>query len=518
MRTIANRIRAGMALVSLPLALSFTGCVDATDMAQPEPAAVGEASATLVGTVLDTLEQPVADATVVLAINGYDVGEAVLTDAEGRYALQVQVSAITEAQRLRQEIQVLVRPPLADLGARGTWAGDHIQELPLTLREFVPMEHLVPGRKLAMKTGFVPVQGKGFPITDALKRDGGTLTWHMARSPVGPIDVSLIVEPGSIRVESDDPQDEITLTILDREKVPMAIPDDGYGLMWTIQPRGVIFDPPAKVSISGGRLELLGLVEAEPGNTFELYGASLDRGWRLYGDVAVEALTDDQVTLTSVEGIIQRGAWGHVLSNPASDAGMLATCRNKHTGRYVVCAIFGQAGFDLAGPPLSLFETQVSPRQADYRRQPNRPYWYTDRENRCQNCTNIGVPQAQMAVGLSVGLPEDDGNQGVFVVATELCASEAIVRNLDERDTLVSNRVANWALQFGVEEIDIGAGEGQTPRTELWESFCNDEDVCPDFEPGEVTVQRRQFTRRHIFETSSFHCAADDRQEGWVGR
>ncbi len=507
-----------MALVSIPLALSLTACVDATDIDPTEVEAVGEAPATLVGTVLDTLDAPVAQASVVLAINGYEVGESVLTDADGRYMLPVEVSAITEAQRQRQEVQVLVRAPLEDRGARGTWAGDRIQLLPLTLREFVPMEHLVPGRHLAMKTGYVPVQGKGYAITPALVRDGGTLTWHMASSPVGPIDVSLIIEPGSIRVEGDDPQDEITLTILEREKAPMAIPDDGYGLMWTIQPRDVIFDPPAKVSVTGGRLELLGLVEAEPGNTFELYGASLDRGWHLYGDVEVEALTADQVTLTSVEGIIQRGAWGHVLSNPASDAGMLATCQNKHTGRYVVCAVFGQAGFDLAGPPLSLFETQVSPRQADYRRQPDRPYWYTDRENRCQNCTNIGVPQAQMAVGLSVGLPENDGDQGVFVVATELCASEVAVRNLDERDALVAGRVANWALQFGVDEVDIGAGEGETPRTELWESFCNDDEVCPDFEPGEVTVRRRQFTRRHIFETSGFHCAADDRQEGWVGR
>lgn len=515
----AYRIRAGMALVSLPLALSLTACLDATDVeAPPETEAIGEAPATLMGTVHDTLDVPVEQAAVVLSINGYEVGQTVLTDAEGRYALPVEVAAIDEAQRLRQEIQVLIRPPLEDRGARNTWAGDRIQLLPLTLREFVNVDLLEPGRRLAMKPGFVPVQGKGYAITPELIRDGGTLTWHMARSPVGPIDVSLLIEPGSIRIDGDDPQDEITLTILEREKAPMAIPDDGYGLMWTIQPRDVVFDPPAKVSIAGGRLELLGLVEAEPGNTFELYGASLDRGWRLYGDVMVEALSDDQVTLTSVEGIIQRGAWGHVLSNPASDAGMLATCQNKHTGRYVACAVFGQAGFDAAGPPLSLFETQVSPRQADYRRQPNRPYWYTDRENRCQNCTNIGVPQAQMAVGLSVGLPEDDGDQAVFVVATELCQSEVAVRNLDQRDALLNSRVANWALQFGVEEVDVGAGEGDTPRTALWESFCNDEDVCPDFEPGEVSVRRRQFTRRHIFQTSSFHCAADDRQEGWVGR
>ncbi len=512
----ACRIRAGMALISLPFALSLTACVDATDVA-PTPA-IADAPATLLGTVHDTLDAPVVQASVSLSINGYEIGEPVLTDAEGRYALPVDIAAIRDAQRTRQEIQVLIRPALEDRGAQDTWAGDRIQLLPLTLREFVDVDALRPGESFEMKAGFVPVQGKGFKITDELIRDGGELTWHMARSPVGPIDVSLLIEPGSIRIDGDDPQDEITLTILEREKAPMAIPDDGYGLMWTIQPRDVVFDPPAKVRIEGGRLELLGLVEAEPGNTFELYGASLDRGWRLYGDVRVEALTADRVTLESVEGIIQRGAWGHVLSNPASDAGMLATCQNKHTERYVVCAIFGQRGFDEAGPPLSLFETQVSPRQADYRRQPDRPYWYTDRENRCQNCTNIGVPQAQMAVGLSVGLPEDDGDQGVFVVATELCASEVEVRNLDARDSLINARVANWALQFGVEEIAIGAGEGSTPRTELWESFCNDDDVCPDFQPGEVTVRRRQFTRRHVFLTSGFHCAADDRQEGWIGR
>ena len=129
-----------------------------------------------------------------------------------------------------------------------------------------------------------------------------------------------------------------------------------------------------------------------------------------------------------------------------------------------------------------------------------------------------GVPQAQMAVGLSVGLPEDNGEQGVFVVVTELCQSEVDVRNLDSRDALVTARAANWALTFAPEVVDVGAGQGETPRTELWESFCNDEQACPEFQPGEVTVVRRQFTRRHLFETSSFHCAADDRQQGWVGR
>lgn len=514
MRRVARRIRAGMALVSLPLAL--TACIDATDVERPE--AIASAPAELNGVIWDTLDTPVAQASIVLSINGYDVGPTVLTDADGRYTLPVDVAAIREALRLRQEVQVLVHPPLEDRGARGTWAGDRIQMLPITLREFVDVDALRPGGAYTMRQGFVPVQGKGYKIDDALIRDGGELTWHMARSPVGPIDVTLVIEPGSIQVVGDDPQDEITLTILDRAKAPMAIPNDGYGLMWTIQPRDVVFDPPAKVRIAGGRLELLGLVEAEPGNTFELYGASLDRGWRLYGDVAVKSLDGDRVTLESVEGIIQRGAWGHVLSNPASDAGMLATCRNKHTERYVVCAIFAPRAFREAGPPLDLFETQVSATQQDYQGHDDRPFWYTDRENVCQNCTNIGRPEAQMAVGLTVGLPEDAGNQAVFVVATELCQSEVDERDLDARDALVQARVQNWALQFGVEEVDRGAGEGATPRTELWESFCNDDDACPDFRQGEVEVVRRQFTRRHIFETSNLHCEGGDRQEGRRGR
>lgn len=510
---IVSRLARAACLAALAAPLALTGCVDATDVDRAPPVTAEPAS--LTGVILDTKDAPVAHAQVVLAINGVEQGDGVFTDADGRYALPISVADIRGAMRVRQEMQVLVRPPLEDRGVMGSWTGDRIQLLPITLREFTDLDALAPGAALPMRTGYVPLQGKGYPLTDALIRDGGVLTWEMQDTPVGDVAVSLVIEPGSIKLEGDDPQDEITLTVLSPEKAPMQIPNDGYGMMWTIQPRGVVFDPPAKVRISGQRLDLVGLVDVEPGNRFELYGASLDRGWRLYGDIEVIDLDDSRVTFESVEGIIQRGAWGHVLSNPASDAGMLATCQNKNTGRYVVCAIFAPRGFAEAGPPLSLFETQVSSEQEDYQGLSDRPYWYTDRENRCQNCTNIGRPEAQMAVGLSVGRPDRRGEPiDVFVVATELCQSEVDADTLDARDALINDRVSNWSLTFDVEVVDEGAGAGETPRTMLWADFCNDSEVCPDFDPADVEVRRRQFSRRHVFQTSNLHCASDDRQEG----
>jgi hypothetical protein len=512
MKTLSLPGRAArVTLLSLPLALS--ACLDATDIDRTPT--LTEAPAFLGGVILDTLDEPVVHARVVLAINGVEQSDGVLTDLEGRYALPISVADVRGAERTRQETQVLVYNAFEDRAPLGSWAGDRIQMLPITLDEFANLDELRPGEMLRMRTGYVPVQGKAYKITPALVRDGGELTWNMKGTAVGDVDVTLIIEPGSIRIDGDDPQDEITLTVLEPEKAPMEIPNDGYGMMWTIQPRNVVFDPPAKVRIAGERLDLVGLVDVEPGNRFELYGASLDRGWRLYGDIEVTQLDDSRVTFESVEGIIQRGAWGHVLSNPASDAGMLATCQNKNTGRYVVCAIFAPRAFAQAGPPLSLFETQVSSTQQDYQGHSDRPYWYTDRENVCQDCTNIGRPEAQMAVGLTVGPPAQRGGEiGIFVVATELCQSEVAAANLDARDALINSRVANWSLQFGVEEIDAGAGAGQTPRTQLWESFCNDSEACPAYDPASVTVIRRQFSRRHVFSTSHLHCAPEDRQVG----
>ncbi|MCA9538402.1 MAG: carboxypeptidase regulatory-like domain-containing protein [Myxococcales bacterium] len=502
-----------IAFISLPIFI--TACIDATDESPPEAPIVDSQSqslATLTGRILDTQNMPVADADVMLALNGIAVGEATLTAGDGTYALPVHVPAIRDALAKRQEITLLVYSPYEDRGARGTFSGDRIHLLPVTLRQFVDLEAVEVGGEYAVRTAYVPLQAIGYQITDELVRDGGELTWRLPDSPAGDVEVSLIIAPGAIKIAGDEPQREITLTIIENEKAPMAIPDDGYGVMWTIQPRDIVFDPPAKMRIKGDRLNILGLVDSEPGNTFELFGASLDRGWRLYGDMQIVELSGNTVVLESPDGIIQRGAWGHVLSDPASDAGMLATCRNKHSGLAVVCAIFAPRGFELSGPPLSLFETQVARRQADYN-PVDRPFWYTDHENRCQNCTNIGRPEAQMAVGLSVGLPEEDST-GVFVVATELCQSEVNVRPLNDRDALILNRIANWSLQFGVDEVDPGDGAGQTPRTQLWESFCNDEDACPAYDPADLEIHRRQFSRNHIFQTSNLHCAEGDRQAG----
>lgn len=504
------------------LAIGAINCAeDASTDTDAPTAEAREESATLVGIVLDWNDTPVEGAEVFLAINGEHVGAPVTVDADGFYRLPVDVAAIREGYRLRQEVNVLVYSPYGDLGAQGTFEGDRIHLLPITLNEFTDVDALEAGVTSQLRTAYVPLQAAGYPITDALIADGGELQWTVPNpNGAGELDVTLIIEPNAILLDGDEPQQEITMTFLDAERAPMQIPNDGAGVLWTIQPRDVRFDPPARLRIEGERMGLVGGAEVEVGADFPIFGASLERGWQLYGDGAITSLDGDTMVIETPEGIIHRGAWGHVLSNPESDAGMLVTCQNEETGNYVVCAVIGQRAFDETGLSTLGFQTNVSRDQADFPGEPDRLFWYTDKEIRCSGCTNIGAAEAQMATNLDLGLPEDDGTP-VFVVVTELCASE-IGNQIDARDQIMFDRVE--AAQLVITEqaniIDEGAGAGDTPRTELWETFCSDDYVdgaCPPFDPAAIDVGRRQFTREFTFLTSASHCDENDRQVGNPG-
>jgi hypothetical protein len=480
-----------------------------------------ERTATLVGIVLDWNDQPVANAEVFLAVNGHHVGDAVMTDDRGFYRLPANVDAIEEGYRLNQEVTVLVYSPLEDLGPQGTFEGDRIHLLPITLREFTDVTTLADGATAQLRTAYVPLQAPGYAITDDLIANGGELVWTVPNpNGAGMLDVTLILEPGAIQLDGAEPQREITMTFLDAERAPMQIPNDGTGVLWTIQPRDVRFDPPARLRIEGERMGMVGGAEVAVGEAFPIFGASLDRGWQLYGDSEITSLDGDTMVIETPEGIIHRGAWGHVLSDPNSDAGMLVTCQNEDTGNYVVCAVLGQRIFDESGlGDLGLW-TNVSRDQADFTGEPDRLFWYTDKEIRCSGCTNIGAAEAQLATNLDLGLPEDDGTP-VFVVVTELCASE-VGNQIDARDQILTDRVA--AVQLVITEqsnvIDPGAGAGSTPRTELWETFCSDDyadGACPPFDPAAIDVGRRQFTREFTFLTSAAHCDENDRQAGNPG-
>lgn len=443
--------------------------------------------AALAGVVLDWNDQPVAGAEVRLAVGGVAVTNTVISDANGGYKLtDVPVDVVEEGIRQRKEVMVLFTSPREDLLPHGTVEGDRINLLPVTLREFIDMDDLQPGADVWLRTAYVPLQQRGYKITPELIANGGELTWKIRNSPVGgDLEITVIVEPNSIIPDGDDPQDEITLTILDAERAPMQIPNEGMGVLWTIQPRDVRFDPPARLRIKGERLNILGLADADVGSEFEINGATLDRGWKRYGDVEIAAVDDMTVTLESTTGIIPKGAWGHVLSNPDSDAGALVTCRNS-LGTPVVCAIWD--AFNVADT------------QKDYNNQ-NRPFYFTDRETICSGCTDIGAPYAQMATGLNTG-----GEPTVLarIVVTELCRSWLPLTN-EQRDLALFDAFnGNFGLAAGVNDLD--------DQVDLWVDYCNDAEACPFQFGGEATIQRARFSKNMNFTTDGSHCAPDDRQ------
>ncbi len=356
---------------------------------------ISSSSAALEGFVIDTAGERVVGAEVALAIGNVPVTPSVLTNEVGAYELPgIPVERVQTALAAGEEITLTIHTPREDRGPAGTFEGDRIHLTPVSLRQFAKLDELTADATLAVRSAVVPLQAAGHPITEELMRDGGRLTWTFEDSPVGALEVTLIVAPGSIHLEADDPQMEITLTPIDPEWAPMQIPEGGYGPLWTIQPRGVTFDPPAQVEFAGQRMPLLGTTPPDVGSTFELFGASLEQGWQRFGDVELVAFDGMNVTLRSVGGIIRRGAWGHVFANNTTDAGVLVTCKDYNENP-VACAVFDDnfSSEDRNG--------WVAWEQRDYNNQ-HHPIYFTDIEPTCAGCTNIGAPYAQLAMGLNI--------------------------------------------------------------------------------------------------------------------
>ena len=324
---ITNRI----ATLSLAAFMLAPGCDDgadpeATDVeAQESEEDDMPATTKLSGQLLDTDGNPVAHAAVSLAIGSVEVTARTMTTTEGLYAIDVPVDVIDEAVAHSQEVTVLFQSPSSDLEPFGTVEGDYVHMLPASLREFIEITQL-GAEDLEMRTAYVPRQGRGFAITDALIEDGGVLTWTPEGTQYGEdFSVSLIIEPGSIH-KGDDPQREISLTLLEQVRSPMQIPEDGFGPLWTIQPRDITFDPPARIRIQGHRMPVLGPSDMAVGEQTDLYGASLETGWKYFGGIEMVEDKDGIVTLETPDGIISHGAWGHVFGDAATDWGFLAEC------------------------------------------------------------------------------------------------------------------------------------------------------------------------------------------------
>ncbi len=381
----------GAAVVCL---VAVAGCIDTAVSHDSE-------RSTLVGQVVDWDGTVVSDAEVVLAIGDVEISERVRTDADGRYAVTVPVEPVLDGFAHGAEINLLIYSPTDDLPPLGSAEGDRVRLTPLTLAEFVAdMGLLAVSDRVAVRTAHVPLQAKAYPITAELMTDGGELTWSFDSSPIGgPLEVTLVVAPGSIHLVGEEAQRQITLTPIPREKAPMQIPAGGTGVIWTIQPRDVVFDPPARVRITGDRLGLLGLTNTAAGTRFDVFGASLEQGWQRFGEVEVLGVDNNRVTLESTAGIISRGAWGHVFSGTNTDAGCLVSCYDEDSGTPIPCAIIDDNwGFDGSNDRqvgwVSLF-------QWDYNNL-HRVFYYTDIEPVCAGCSNNGHPKAQLAFGLNL--------------------------------------------------------------------------------------------------------------------
>ncbi len=415
-----------------------------------------QATTRLTGTLLDTDDQPVAHAEVMLAIGSVPVTESTMTNAEGHYTLDIPTDRVRQAWDLDQEVTVIFNSPLDDRPPLGTAQGDYVHLLPATLDQFVDADGVIAGNRLEMRTAFVPKQGEGFAITDELIRDGGELTWVTHDSQYGEnFHVSLVIEPGSIHV-GDDAQEEITLTLIEQVKAPMAIPEDGFGPLWTIQPRNIVFDPPARVRIEGDRFPVLGGSDLAAGERTELFGASLETGWKLFGDIELTDDTNGRVTLETTEGIISHGAWGHIFNNTDNDYGMLVECFNVNTLARVQCAVYNNNAYwyqdpndfnnwnvtnlceepDFVPPPgvgggfgngfLTCDQWDFGTSTDDG----NNHVYASDAETRCRSCggANSAFVMA-MTAGDALGTATDPINGAITAIA--LCPEETTVTDMD---------------------------------------------------------------------------------------
>ncbi len=421
-----------------------------------------EATTRLTGTLLDTQERPVAHADVALVIGSVPVTEPTMTNPDGHYTLDVPTERVQQAWAAGQEVTVVFTSPTDDLAPMGTAEGDYVHLLPATLDQFIDAGELTAGNRLEMTTAFVPRQGEGFAITDELIENGGELTWITNDSQYGEdFRVTLMIEPGSIHA-GDDPQEEITLTLIEQVKAPMDIPEDGFGPLWTIQPRDIVFDPPARIRVEGDRFPVLGASELAAGERTELFGASLETGWKLFGEIELTDETNGRVRLETPEGIISHGAWGHVFSNTDHDYGLLVECFSQSAALAgegqvrVPCAVINDNAYwyqdpnnfniwnvtnicqnpdfvPPAGVGGGYAEGFLTCDQWDFGTSTydgNHMAYGSDAETRCRGCGGAAAPYVvAMTVGAEAGASQEIIWGGLFAFA--LCPEEETITDMD---------------------------------------------------------------------------------------
>ena len=469
------KITKRIATLSLAALILAPGCDDGVDNdrndaeAQEAEDVSKEGTTKLSGQLLDTDGNPVAHAEVSLAVGSVEVTARTMTTADGLYAIDVPVEVIDEAVANSQEVAVLFNSPTSDLEPFGTVEGDYVHLLPASLDEFIDMDQL-GAEELEMRTAYVPRQGRGFAITDELIEKGGVLTWAPEGTQYGEdFSVSLVIEPGSIH-KGDDRQNEITLTVLEQAVAPMQIPEDGFGPLWTIQPRDITFDPPARVRIQGNRLPVLGPSDMEVGEETDLYGASLETGWKYFG--AIEMTEDDAgiVTLETTEGIISHGAWGHVFGASGSDWGFLAECfaypgpdEERFTTR-VPCAIVDDNRGSCDDP--STHTGILKCEQIDYNGNYHRVY-STVTEPRCNGCGGANAPYV-LAMGADDIGAGDLSAINLRLKSVALCPEE---EGMTDMDALFDSIRARRGLSASSLDTLFDVTDDSVDATLSWRNF-----------------------------------------------
>ncbi|MBV1859713.1 MAG: carboxypeptidase-like regulatory domain-containing protein [Nannocystaceae bacterium] len=430
------KITKRFASLSLAAFILAPGCDEGVDNertdAEAQEAQEENGVTKLSGQLLDTDGSPIAHAEVSVAVGSVEVTARTMTTADGLYAIDVPLAVVHEALANSQEVAVLFRTPTSDLEPYGTVEGDYVHLLPASLDEFINLDEL-GADELEMRVAYVPRQGHGFTITDELIENGGVLTWAPEGTQYGEdFSVSLVIEPGSLH-KGQDRQNEITLTVIEQALAPMQIPADGFGPLWTIQPRDITFDPPARIRIQGNRLPVLGPSDMEVGQETDLYGASLETGWKYFGGIEMVEDNDGIVTLESTQGIISHGAWGHVFGASGSDWGFLAECFSypeageaPFTTR-TPCAIIDDNRNSCDDPTTHTGVLKCE--QIDYNGASHRVY-STVTEPKCNGCGGANAPYV-LAMGADDIGAGDLAAVNLRVKAVGLCPEETNMTDMD---------------------------------------------------------------------------------------
>jgi len=239
----------------------------------------------ITGVVLDNTDIPIEGVTV----NIEGTGLSTLTDAQGQFVLQPAPVG---------HLKLFVDGSTANRA--GTW--------PDLEYELVT----VPGQD---NTVGMPIYLLPLDIENGLlvsETEGGVLTLDPLPG------FSLVIEPGSATFPDGSKSGVVSVTLVHADKIPMT-PNFGQQprFIVTIQPAGVLFDPPAPITLPN-------VDGMAPGEVTELYSFDHDLGQ--FVAIGTGTVSEDGTVIASDPGVgIIKGGW-HCGGNPATTG----SAKNAH--------------------------------------------------------------------------------------------------------------------------------------------------------------------------------------------